>query len=764
MKITRRIFIALLIVSVIVSLAAFSAFANEGDATYDYLLEYYEEPVLFDYTLNGDVVPTLLKNANDGITATYVDDENAPGGRYLSIAVPPSNTFWEDATAKNNVYFNKNLEDSSVDEFIVNMTVSGAKGNGENPQLPKIIISLADAYCNNSDDGASVGTTVVALDYRSGCFSYLKSSVDAEGNVRGVFTNTTFAITEGTWYNVSFVCDLSEGKASVTITNLSNATDVYSVDDVFVPCDTVKNVRVGAHGIDGAAARNSVMNFASLYAFGGTYNRVPSDLQSDIEAALLDMYAEFSSDEVDLDTKSYIADVVAKINSYGFATENETVKPAYEEMVAGIASYCNTKLAYYADNYLKVPTYTEKRAFIDEALVYVNYVNSLDSDKIPASVADVLSANLTRVTDLDDLLYQVEADSIDLVAAVGRNMSLDYNDYAAVVARLNQIEKVRSYEYADATYEGTMDAYIFYTTLRSAKAKIEGNGEIFKENANKLTPTNDFNVRAEAFLVCKSHYDYFVKNPSYSGISAALTLYNFYYEELNEQLTAVKDFITYVNRADYADYISAKQENLDAATECMRILETETKVYAGYDEALALYKLVKVEIEEQVKNAKLYVEAVNALKSLSGDALTEGIARALELQKTGNVLGADGVSDANIELDKIVSKIELSVKYRDYFIGLVNAIEKTTTTEELYKAIKAAKKAEKDADPEYQSVKDASAKLAAAIGDYNTKATTANTEFEKANEAAANTCGLGKDVTPVADHVIALIKKFFDEE
>ena len=764
MKMTRRIFIALLILSITVSLVAFAVSADNDDINYDYLLEYYEEPVLFDYTFTGDVLPTLLTNQKDGITAAYVDDENAPGGRYLSIAVPPSNSFWEDATIKNNVYFNKNLEDASIDEFIVNMTVSGAKGNGENPQLPKIIISLADAHCEDSDVGATHGTTVVALDYRSGCFSYLKRGVDAEGNARGVFTNTTFAITEGTWYNVSLVCDASENTASVTVTNLSDATDVYTVDDVYLPYVEVNNVRVGAHGIDGASASNSVMNFASIYAFGGTYNRVPSALQSDMEAAMLEMYVDFTSDEVDLDTKSYIADVVSKIYFYGFTTEDEVVKSAYEEMAAGIASYCNVKLAYYADNYLKIPTYTEKRAFIDEALMYVDYVNNLAPEKIPASIADVLSANLNRVTDLDTLLYKVVEDSVDLVKAVGKNMSIDYNNYAAVVARLAEIEAVRTYENADATYEGTRDAFIFYSTLRDAKAKIEANGESFKANVNLLKPSNDFNVRAEAFQICKSHYDYFVNNPSYSGISSALSTYTFYYEDLNTQLIAVKDFITYVNRADYADYISAKQENLDAATECMYILQPATKTYVGYDAALELYDSVKAEIEEQKKNAKLYVEAVNALKSLTGDALTAGIEKALELQKTGNVLGADGVSDANIELDKIVSKIELSVKYRDYFIGLVNAIDKATTTEEFYKSLKAAKKAEKDADPEYQSVKDASLKLEAAINDYNVKAATANTEFAKANEAAANTCGLGKGVTPVADHVIALIKKFFDEE
>lgn len=761
MKMTKKIFIALLILSVIVSIFAFTVSADESEMNYDYLLEYYEEPVLFDYTFTGDVIPTLLYNSADGITSGYTDDENAPGGRYLWVKVPPSNSFWEDATAKNNVYFNANVEDAPVDEFIVDMTVSGSHGDGSNPQLPKIIISLADAHFEDADIGADHGTTVVALDYRSGCFSYLKRTVDAEGNVRGTFTNTTFALTADTWYNVSLACDASENSATVTVTNVSDENDVYTAEDVYIPYTSVSNIRVGAHGTDGASARNSVMNFASLYAFGGTYNRVPSSLQSDIEAAMMEMYANFTSDKVDLASKEYIAGVVAKIHSHGFVTENEAVKSGYEEMAAGIAAYCNSKLVYYADNYKNVPTYDEKRAFVDEALVYVAYLNALDSAKIPDDIKDDVEANIARVNGLDDLLYEVVSDSIGLVAAVGNNTNVNYDDYAAVSERLNELVE---YDKADPTYEGTMDAFVFYSTLREAKEYIETRGDSFIENANLLKPDNDFNTRAGAFQICKDNYDYFKTYPSYPGISSALSLYNFYYDGLNTQITAVKDFITYVNRADYADYISAKQENLDAATECMYILEAASRTYAGFDEAYELYKLVKAEIEEQIENAKLYVEAVNALKSLSGDALTQGIAKALELQKTGNVLGAEGVSDANIELDKIVSKIELSVKYRDYFIGLVEDIDKASTTDELYKALRAAKKAEKDADPEYQSVKDASAKLAAAINDYNTKVSVANTEFKKANEAAANTCGIGKGVTPVADRVIALIKKFFDEE
>ena len=757
MKATKRIFITLLIVSVIISAFTLTSFATEGvSADYDYLLEYYEEPTLFDYDFADESVEySLLTNEDDKdrITSEIVSDENAPGGKYLSIAIPSSKAFWEDVTMKNNVYFNWNAEDGSIDDFIIKMTVSGVRGSGDDKQLPKIIVSVADTTFTNADDASTIGTTIVALDYRAGCFSYLKKTLDNDGNASGVYTNTDFVLTEGTWYDVSIVYDADAGAATVTVVDLSDDTNVYSVNDAYVPYSEINNVRVGAHGTDGASARDSVMNFASLYAIGGKYDRTADGLQADVELGIADMYEAFISDDVDFATKEYLAEVAAKLNLYGFTTEDEELKLAFDELVKGVVSYANGKLVAYAEAYKANNDYYEKRDLIYEALVYVSYLESVD----PAQITEEIAANMQAIVKLDGDLQNAEAGSKALVEAVGSNMSIDYDDYVAVTNRYNQLHEYG--QYADPTYEGTADAFVFYSTLREAKEEIETKGDKFIENVNILNSGADFNTRAQAFLVCKSNY---CDNTTYPGISAALELYNYHYNTMSTQIEMAENFIKYVNKAAYADYVSAKQENLNEAKKYMGCITSDP--YAGVTEAKALYDQVKVDIEEQLKNAQLYVNAVNALDSLSGDALTAAINEAVLLQEKGNVLGVEGVADANIKLDKIISARELAVKYIDYFVELVSSIDKATTTEELYKLLKSAKLAEKDADPAYESVVTASAKLAAAIADYNNQVSSANTEFVKANEVAANTCGLGKGVNPVADRVIALIKKVFDEE
>lgn len=767
MKMSKRIFIALLIVSVIVSAFAFSAFAaGNDDLDYGYLLEYYEEPILFDYDFSkDDVTYSLFTNEDDKsrITSTVVEDATAPGGKYLSVKVPASQGFWEDVLVKNNVYFNWNA-DEAIDDFVLDMTVSGQRGDGEEKQLPKIIVSVADEPCTNSDDAASIGTTLAALDFRSGCFAYNKKTTNTEGDVYGVYTNTEFVLSEGAWYNVHVAYNSENQTATVTVTDLSDPANVLTVTDAFLPYTEIENVRVGAHGIDGAAARDSVMNFASLRALGGKNDRNPAELQTVVEQGILDMYADFVKEGFDFTAKEYLSDVAIKLSSYGFTPESEEAAVALAELLRGTAPYCNSKLVAYAETYAATFDYYERRALIDEALVYVNYLNTLDASKVPADIAEELAANVAAINGFDTALNNARDGSIDLIEAVGSNTTLDYDNYQAVCDRYNQLHQYG--QYADPTYEGAAEAYVFYSTVSEAKEEIETGAKRFIEAAGVIASDADFNTRAQAFLVCKNNY---FDNTTYPGVSDALAIYNANYDAINTEIDMAEKFMMYVDRANYAAYVPMKLENLAAAEQYMAGCLTDDP-YNGVTEAKELYDQVKAEVDRKVVAAEAYVAAVNALDSLTGSALTAGIANALQLQTAGNVLGVDGVAEANIKLDKLVSSIELAPKHRDYFLTLVASIDTASSKEELFSILREAKSAEAAAvaavaaDPSYEgAINAASAKLATAIASYNAQVTAVNNVFAQANEVAAKTVGIGKNVTPVADRVIALIKKFFED-
>ena len=230
---------------------------------------------------------------------------------------------------------------------------------------------------------------------------------------------------------------------------------------------------------------------------------------------------------------------------------------------------------------------------------------------------------------------------------------------------------------------------------------------------------------------------------------------------MSVEISNAENFIKYVKKADYALYISAKQENLDIAKEYMDICQP---LFAGVAEAKVLYAEIQSYINEQIANANAYINAVNALDSLSGSALTAAIKNAQDLQDAGNVLGVDGVTEANIKLNQIVASIELRERYCIHFINLVSSLDDAKDASARYAILADAREVEPYADQSYAGVSDASAKLAKAIADFNAAVNAINADFDKAADVAANTCGIGSSDKPVSAHVIAIIKKFFDEE
>ena len=132
MKMTKRIFIALLIVALTVSAFAFSAFAAESTVVdYVNVLEYYEEQSLIDYDFSAaglDYSESFLANRPANRTNQIIDqvvaDASAPGSQYLSVTVKERSgrTAYND----NHVYFGWTSSEA-IDDFNIDMTVSGMK-------------------------------------------------------------------------------------------------------------------------------------------------------------------------------------------------------------------------------------------------------------------------------------------------------------------------------------------------------------------------------------------------------------------------------------------------------------------------------------------------------------------------------------------------------------------------------------------------------------------------------------------------------------
>ena len=764
MKMTKRIFIALLILAV--SVSAFTVFASASDnriADYENVLEYFEEQSLIDYDFgieNLDYSEFFLVNSTraNQVIGNVASDAGSPNGSYLSVAVKERSG--RTAYTDNHVYFNWSGEEA-IDDFNIDMTVSGEKYNSADSvideNLPKIIIVVGENSFDNSlmSSAKTAGVTIASIDYRGGYFSYLKA-VEKDGAIVGEQFTTSYKIEEGAWYNVSLTYDVDNG-VSITVYNCADTTNAIIVTDGYVPYNSVKNVRIGAHGDDNGSARGSMMKFADVRLLGGVYHREISDMQSDVENKIIAMYDLFLSDDAILEDKIAVCEIVKKIGNYGFTSENPNVQKALAELSIGALGLYNAKIEEFVAGVDALPTFAEKRAYADEVQEYASALGEMDlSDASP----DMVAKSNKNIADFGVVLNRLNAtedDSIEFIAVYESCKDHDITDYGIVVADIACFDALEP----DFTYEGIEAAVRFYNRAVKAEEEIRTLADAFISAVNVCNDASlDFNSRAVAF---DSAVDNYCDNETYPGITETLAIYNdVLVPFMTLEISNAENFIKYVKKADYAIYISAKQENLAIAKSYMDICQPG---FAGVAEAKVLYAEVAEFIEEQIANANAYINAVNKLDTLSGAALTAGIEEALRLQESGNVLGVDGITEANIKLNQTIASIELTERYCIHFINIVNSIDRAADSAELYSILADARAAELDADKSYSGVADASAKLAKAISDFNAQVNSINADYEEANTVAANTCGVGgvADNT-VAGQVIALIKKFFDEE
>lgn len=758
MKSTKRIFIALLIVAVILSsLTVFASAEEYGVQDYVNVLEYFEKSVLFDYDFTGEDVDYSASfianrplNRVNQITDELVASDSAPFGKYLSVGILERTG--RVAYSSNHAYLAWS-SDEAIDDFNIDMTVSGSLNDTSDEadeHLPKIVVVVGDTKLDGMDNAHASGVTVASVNYRKGCFTYLKAVTGADGVIYGKEVDTDFVIEADAWYTVSLTYDVDRG-VSITVTDCSDSEKSITVTDGYIPYESVKDIRIGAHGDDDGSARGSRMNFAKVRLLGGIYHRDVNNMVADVEEKIIGMYELFLDEDAAVGDKIVVCDVVKAIKSYGFVSENPEVQKVIEDLGIGAVGLYNSKIAYCIANCNSLPTYAEKRVLADESY---GFSQTLKTMEVPEDMANEVSVNIMAMESLYASLIHDEEQSLAFIAGVNEIESVDFDDYGFLK---EQVDKLSVYT-PDLTYEGVAEAYDLYSRISDAELEMRTKGEKFISAVGVLTNEElDFNVRADAYReISDSYFD----NETYPGITEALAAYVTVAEDISAEITKADNFIIYVNKASYAVYVTAKQENLDIAK---TFIDCNPE-YRGVKEAMALYDEVQAFVNQQVKNAKDYIAAVDALRRLTGNALLKGIEKAQSLQEAGNVLGVDGVTEANIALNKVVAEIELEVKYSEYFLGLVAAIYETDDLSERFEAIKAAKAAEADADKWYAGVNEASIQLADAIAEYNEAVRKVNADFESANEVAAKAVGSGCAHNKSAGIVIGVIKRLFDEE
>ncbi len=761
MKMSKKIITVILTVAVLITGVALSVSAETTDTAseitldnYAHVLDFYEESTMFAYDFSKsdvDYASSLIAYSLNRLTQAVTADADAPGGQYLSVTVsttPPK--------GQDNVYFNWN-SDSAVDDFYIDAVISGGKtGSGKYP-LYRIIVG--DTALDDVTNGMSSGTSIVSLNFRSGKgLSYLKATVDGNGDVVPVETETEFLLDYTKWYEISLTYGEQSGTFTITVTDTSDPTATITLTDGYAPYAAVQNVRFGVHGTEGANNSNgTVLKIADIFAASGTYRRELDNMQESVERYILAMKDMFDDDSISINDRLSICDVLNKIVGYGFTSEEEDVNSAIIELRNGSINIYANEIASCLDALPLLTTYDEKRAMLDVNIPYADVLDSMDISILPEDEQSVIRTNVAAVYAADEELKERQADSVAFIAALqGAENVISSTDYTVLLPYYESTVSL----VPDKTYAGVASVYDYFVIIKAKTESIRSEAEAFISNINDINDdTKTFAERYDAYLALDGNV---YQNETYPGVTEALAIYNGpVMTYMETQIGYAKGFLNYVEKADYATYLSAKKENLALALSLMDLAPVD---FPGVVEAKALYAEISVFIDQQEANAKAYVDAVSALDSLEGDALLSAIDTALELQASGNVLGVDGVTEANIKLNQLVSSIELADKYCEYFIRVVDSISDTDDIAQLYSLISTAKSAETKANTSYAGVTEASSKLAKAISDYNSRINKVNAAFENANKVAVNnTRVIVSEGTAVAyvgsENVVAMLPK-----
>lgn len=763
MKMAKRILIGVLALALMISCVAFVATAqdkNFNGVGYADILEYYNEPVVFDYDFTdadaypvGDFTGNYYRaNTRQSVPKIVTADD---GSQYLQItggnALTAANLF---------LYWNAETLASgsldAIDDFFLEYTVSGTGVSG---------IYVSDTA---AADANGYGTALLKMNFNAGAIQYYDSATDSEATLTDAEGNTV-AISASVKYDVSISYSVVNGKYSFSVTESDTATLVAEAEVTGIPYSTIGNVMMGAQKAEHQGSK--VMNVYSLSAAGGSFVRDEANKLADTEEALLYMHENFMNDAIADDYRFQIAKVLAELQSYDEFNSLEfgdEARAALDELVPACVSFYSEQLEECLALAKDDMTYEDR---MNNWLAYGQYKTAIPvGEELEALVGAELAARISQVVAAYDAegerleLYKTNSESF-VAALAGADATSD--DYAYLSGVYNEASKYAEYAYAGC--EGVAEAQAVYEDIADKVELMNEYGAPFVEyTLIAADGTLKLNERYDAYLIAKTNLPevenfpgietFYTESATYTEAKAAYDAVALYMETANAVCT---EFISDVNSANFSQYFTAKNAFLAQATASLEDVQGEYADFDGVAAALELYEAVSADIAAQQAAAKAYMDAVAAIEGKTGDELEAAIAAAEALKATGDIQGVPGITDANIALSNAKAEIELVVGRNNRFIALVAAIEDAQSKSEVYDAIFAAKAAAVNADDSFDGVADAKITLEAAVATYNLEVMAANNVFAQVSGNAVSFASSAVN-SEAAQRVSNFIKSLFD--
>ena len=781
MKITKRILVALLALSILVAGFAFAASAEDspfsvaGIDEIEDVLEFYE----YDVYVNNDL--------------NYYDDEAATPVEETVDEVQSTVQIPGDAAAGYGVIFSDiaDADYSVVDNMIFKFAVKfdeNTKGN--------LVFDLKVKLVNAEGVADETYVSLLQIDMLSETPTFKYSVWD---EAEGRFAPDT-VVFEGvapkvdTWYSVVAMVNGDNGTYNFSITEAGAQAAVESGDLSLGNKAGMEAFRVvGEFRNYTAEALSTTASFSTkdVEIYGGSFVKDIDNADANAVAILGDlarMYKENKAKGTDgVDVCIRIAEVFNLVDGYiegglegvDIANLDESIDNIYNY------SYANAFVLSVADINSE-DTYEarrEREAVINRYNGFLNIPD--DAEEIPGLSAELLKSYKAAVEKFAveaETLDAIQANSIAFIETLSdpEKFSADWKNFdeeiAPFYAMINEELFSDPAKAPDLTYA---DENIDMATVKEAWELFLAKIDFVTENVADFEKyvdiiddkvKNKFGVRyydgylpaTEAFNALEAN-EYFDVTTNAKLVAATAT-YQSYIAEMEGEAKKCEEFLDIVRSADLATYYTIRTQRLAQAAPYLKTVQND---YKGIVEAKALYDTILKSVEADVAKADDYITKVNfAVATLASEDATfaekqEAYEAAAALSEDGNIFGYAGVKEANVNLSKVESRLAFLEGNSITLVNLAKEITAAKTLSERRTLIRLALVAAENCESSYEGVAAAKTTLDAAVKAFNAEVDTANGALASATENAT-VMASGAVLNAKVNETVAIIKDYID--
>ena len=761
MKLAKKILVAVLALALLASAFLFSSTAEDafhapGMSDVDDILEYYAlDDYLADNYNNGtwttDLVETDADHSQSNINkygyqlidvSAAKDPKNSENG-VLGVKLPYNKkSGYRMAAAKKTdgltdkllLTFKIYFDESATDNLFYELKVGMVNDNGKASSSEYTVLQFNFSK-NNGDPGFYYST------WNPNTMSF-GSELTAYPNV---------APETGKWYDVVITVNAADDVYSFNVKDLETGADVVASGDLSLA--GAKSVWgfycygkfLNTKSADKDATRKSAAQFYldDMEIYEGSYIRYPSLKAEVTRTHLQDLDALYNA-ATDYESKREIVEVIDYLynEAEGFTVGdampnaqkyiNETYAKAFSDAVANV----NTTASYY-----------DRLAYLDTIAYFDERIPSAAELKGAAGITPELEALVVA----GRAAYAAEIEAINTIKTQSDafiSLMADFdNTNKSYVYVTDYIAEAGADKYAkrDASYEGIAAAEEIFAALKYKAERMAADVEVFTTAVDKMAAAQTFGPLFSAYTEAYESYTRYgvgIINPDLdNSTKAGLPEKIEYYESKVESVLATAficdEFNRIIKEATISSYYTTLVGELAEAAEVRAQFGEYEMDYPGITESVAVYEAFLAAVNETKTAVEAYIAAVNAIatKTTFADKKAAVVA-ATALKADGDILGAEGVVEANIALTAAEAEINFLEGNSTTLISLVEQLKAAETLAERRALIHLANAAAENAEDTYTGVSAAKADLATAIAAFEADVAAANTVLENAIKSA----------------------------